>query len=63
MVVELDGEQHAEQQRKYDVQRTKEIERRGFKVVRFWNHQVLENIEGVAEEIILQLEEGREKKE
>ncbi len=46
LIIELDGEQHAEQQ-VYDAQRTEWLESQGFTVVRFWNADVFENIDGV----------------
>ncbi|MFN0039048.1 MAG: DUF559 domain-containing protein [Burkholderiales bacterium] len=50
LIVELDGGQHAQQQ-EADAQRTRLLESRGFRVLRFWNHDVLKNIEGVMNEI------------
>jgi very-short-patch-repair endonuclease len=40
LVIELDGGQHQEQQ-DYDAQRTEWLQTQGFRVLRFWNHQVL----------------------
>ena len=45
LVVEIDGGQHSESQR--DAVRTKYLEGAGFKVVRFWNSEVMESLEGV----------------
>ncbi len=56
LVVELDGGQHAEQMSKDDL-RTAEIVRRGFRVIRFWNNDVIANIEGVLEAIAVKLSE------
>ncbi|MDX2073634.1 MAG: DUF559 domain-containing protein [Alphaproteobacteria bacterium] len=50
LAIELDGGQHAEQQT-YDETRTKFLEMRGIKVLRFWNNDVLENLEGVFDTI------------
>jgi len=50
LVVELDGGQHAEQTDS-DEERTAWLEARGFHVLRFWNHDVLNNIEAVKEVI------------
>ena len=50
LIIELDGGQHAEQQ-EADVERTRWLESRGFRVVRFWNNDVLANIAGVMQEI------------
>jgi very-short-patch-repair endonuclease len=48
LVVELDGGQHSPEA---DAPRTETIERFGYKVLRFWNNDVLENTEGVLEVI------------
>ena len=48
--IELDGGQHANEAA-YDMHRTKQLERAGFRVLRFWNNEVFENIEGVVEVI------------
>jgi very-short-patch-repair endonuclease len=44
LIVELDGGQHDEAR---DARRTTFLEAKGFRVLRFWNHDVLENLEGV----------------
>ncbi len=54
LIVELDGGQHSEQIQ-YDEQRTRELEKAGFVVLRFWNNDVLTNSEGVIEEILRML--------
>jgi very-short-patch-repair endonuclease len=45
LVVEVDGGQHAESAR--DARRTAFLEAEGFRVIRFWNNDVLRNIDGV----------------
>ena len=40
LVIEIDGGQHSEQQ-EYDGKRTSFLESNGFRVVRFWNNEVL----------------------
>ncbi|HTK14219.1 MAG TPA: DUF559 domain-containing protein [Xanthobacteraceae bacterium] len=50
VVIELDGGQH-DQQRTADAMRTRQIETKGYRVLRFWNHDVLGNIDGVLSEI------------
>ena len=50
LVVEIDGGQHVEQQA-YDLQRTALIEQAGFTVIRFWNHEVLNDPSAVLEAI------------
>lgn len=46
LVIELDGGQHA-LAAEYDTRRTRFLESRGYQVIRFWNNDVLDNIEGV----------------
>jgi very-short-patch-repair endonuclease len=46
IVIELDGSQHLEQD-EYDKERTIYLETQGYKVIRFWNHDVMNNIESV----------------
>jgi len=46
LIIEMDGSQHLEQE-KYDEERTKQLESLGYKVIRFWNNDVLKNIDGV----------------
>ena len=50
LIVELDGGQHAWQSDR-DEGRTKAIEAEGFRVIRFWNNDVLARTEGVLLEI------------
>jgi very-short-patch-repair endonuclease len=54
LIVELDGGQHSERE-EYDDRRTRELEKAGFVVLRFWNNDVLTNSEGVIEEILRML--------
>jgi very-short-patch-repair endonuclease len=56
LVVELDGGQHDGS--KADEDRTQALETLGWKVVRFWNNEVLENKDGVME-VILELAASR----
>ena len=46
LIVELDGGQHAERV-SHDLERTRWLEARGYRVVRFWNNEVTGNLEGV----------------
>jgi len=55
LVVEVDGGQHAEQQMKYDSERDVWLAAQGFSVLRFWNNEVLKNIDGVKEIILNKL--------
>jgi very-short-patch-repair endonuclease len=50
LVIELDGGQHDWQQES-DEKRTSFITAEGYRVLRFWNHDVLGNLEGVLTEI------------
>ena len=50
LIVELDGGHHSNQ-READVRRTHWLESRGFQVLRFWNNDVLTNVEGVMKEL------------
>jgi very-short-patch-repair endonuclease len=50
LVVEIDGSQHAEQVAA-DAKRTGFLQAEGYRVVRFWNNEVLTNIDGVLEAI------------
>ena len=52
LAIELDGGQHAQETTKMrDDYRTRQLEHAGWTMVRFWNHEVIENIEGVMETI------------
>ncbi len=51
LVVEVDGAQHLEQV-EVDARRSEFIQARGFRVLRFWNTDVLVNTEGVLEQIL-----------
>jgi very-short-patch-repair endonuclease len=46
LIIELDGSQHLEQD-EYDQERTAYFESRGYRVLRFWNNDVLNNLEVV----------------
>jgi len=54
LIVELDGGQHADQVNE-DAERTAWLESQGFRVLRFWNNDVLANTEGVLERILAAL--------
>lgn len=52
LVIELDGSQHNEDENILnDNERTLYLNSRGFKVIRFWNNDINNNIEGVILEI------------
>ncbi|GAB1717978.1 MAG: hypothetical protein NTAFB05_30200 [Nitrobacter sp.] len=54
LVIELDGGQHAVQASR-DTERTHVLTAMGYLVLRFWNNDVLTNIDGVLGEILLTL--------
>ena len=57
LVVEIDGGQHnMPRGRQHDLKRSAWLEAQGFRVLRFWNNQVLTNIEGVLERILEEIE-------
>ena len=51
LIIELDGGQHANQQA-YDQQRDLFLQHQGYRVLRFWNHDVLQQTESVMTEIL-----------
>jgi very-short-patch-repair endonuclease len=52
LVIEVDGGQHGEaEQMATDAARTEFLAARGYRVLRFWNNDVFENIDGVLETI------------
>ena len=53
LIVEVDGGQHSSEQ---DARRTAYLESQGFRAIRFWNNDVLENLDGVGSTIETELE-------
>ena len=52
LVIELDGSQHGEEPvRSRDAERTRWLEAEGYRVLRFWNNDITNNIDGVLEAI------------
>lgn len=47
LVIEIDGGQHCESA--YDRRRDRRLRRRGYTIVRFWNKDIRENIDGCLE--------------
>ena len=48
IIIEIDGGQHNEPENiEYDKTRTEYLNNLGYKVIRFWNNEIYENIEGV----------------
>ncbi len=60
LIIELDGDQHgSDQGLAYDAARTARFERDGFRVIRFPNHEVSGNFDGVLEAIEMALGQPR----
>lgn len=55
LVIEIDGGQHSVET---DAERTETIKRSGYRVLRFWNNDVLQNMPGVCELIHITLDAG-----
>lgn len=51
LIIEIDGGQHA-QNKSYDDSRSEYLSQQGFMVLRFWNHEVLGDMEAVLEVIL-----------
>jgi len=51
LIIEVDGGQHADSEN--DQRRTRWLEDQGFRILRFWNNEVLSNTGGVLEEIMI----------
>jgi len=50
LIIEIDGGQHNEENiNGRDEERMARLEERGYRVIRFWNNEVLTNLEGVLE--------------
>ena len=47
LVIEVDGSQHIDR-REYDAERTEFLELMGYQVLRFWNNEIMNNIDVVA---------------
>ena len=55
LIIELDGSQHLEQEA-YDAERTVFLESKGYRILRFWNSQVMNDIKGVLRAIDIALD-------
>lgn len=52
LVIEIDGETHlTDNEKNYDEQRTKDLNKYGLKLIRFWNDEVLRDLENVINKI------------
>jgi len=56
LIIEIDGSQHSEDNKtNKDEKRTMWLQQRGYQVIRFWDNEVLQNIDGVLEKILAAL--------
>ena len=56
LIIELDGGQHGlPENRVNDLARTNRLEEDGFRVIRFWNNELVENFDGALDAIALKL--------
>jgi very-short-patch-repair endonuclease len=62
LVVEIDGATHGTaEERAHDDRRTRYLEAEGWRVLRFWNEEIVKNRDGVRETIIAALQEQMER--
>ncbi|MDH4329937.1 MAG: endonuclease domain-containing protein [Candidatus Moranbacteria bacterium] len=53
LVIEIDGCQHKKDlHQNYDTERTEYLQRKGLKVLRFWNNEINNNLDGVIFKIL-----------
>jgi len=52
LIIEIDGSQHIETQKEYDEQRDEYLKSLGFTVLRFWDNDVNNNLDGVLMKIL-----------
>ena len=63
LIVEFDGSQHAEDEAvQYDNERTKYFQSLGYKVIRFWNNQIMKDMNGVILAITYAIEDNQKGK-
>jgi very-short-patch-repair endonuclease len=59
LIIEVDGGTHSKPAEvAADRQRQQDLERMGFRIVRIWNADISENIEGVLETVLAELQKG-----
>lgn len=57
LIVELDSSGHLEElQIKHDLKRTEFLESEGYKIIRFYNTDIFKNLEGIIDEILINLD-------
>src|ERR1700744_803843 len=49
LIVELDGPQHVEERKEHDARRTRWLNLQGYRVIRFRNQELDDDVQGVAE--------------
>jgi len=60
VAVELDGSQHGLRENlAHDAEHDRAIEEEGYRVLRFWNGDVRENLDGIVEAIIREIDQRR----
>lgn len=60
LIIEVDGAHHGfDDQRRHDQTRTLWLESQGYRVVRFWNHEVKQELEAVLDTIFAVVDERR----
>ena len=52
LIIELDGSQHIEKQKDYDKQRDEYLKSLGFEILRFWDNDINNNLDGVLLKIL-----------
>jgi len=57
LIIEIDGGQHESSQVLYDAKRDAWLRAEGFRILRFWNNDVLKNLDGVLERVAEALRE------
>lgn len=61
LIIEVDGASHAgDRQMIADARRSEFLQARGYRVLRFWNNDVLSNIEGVMTVVAIALADGED---
>lgn len=56
LIIEIDGSQHIEKQKEHDKERDKYLENLGFTVLRFWDSEINNNLNGALMKIKEHLE-------
>ena len=56
LIIEADGSRHVES--RHDKRRDADLQNRGFRILRFWNNNILTNPNGVLEKILSEIEEA-----